>query len=63
MKEVTFYADNYEELQSIYLARRMYLHPDEEKKLSGAEINELYKRFSNGFNHMKHEPSMKNVLT
>jgi len=43
MKEVTFYADNYEELQAIYLARRLYLHPDEEKKLTKEEINELYK--------------------
>jgi len=40
----------------------MYLHPDDEKKLSKEEINELYKRFSNGFNHMKNEPAMKQVL-
>jgi glycerol-3-phosphate O-acyltransferase/dihydroxyacetone phosphate acyltransferase len=30
MKEVTLHADNYEELQAIYLARRFYLSPDEE---------------------------------
>ena len=62
MKEVTFTADNYEELQSIYLARWMYLNPDDEKNLTKEEVNELYKRFSNGFNHMKNEPEMKSLL-
>lgn len=63
MQDVTLHADNYEQLKSVFLARRMYLHPSEEKYYSNEEVNELTKRFANGFNHMKNEPGMKRVLS
>ncbi len=55
MNEVMLTAENYEELQAIILARRFYLHKNDEGKYSIEDIDTLYKRFSKGFAAMRHE--------
>ena len=51
-------ADNYEELEAIMLARRFYLHQEDEVKYTPEEINTVYKRFSTGFTAVRNEPEM-----
>lgn len=55
MKEVTLSAPSYDAMQSIYLARDVYM-PSNSKHLPDAELNESYKRFFKGFSILKDQP-------
>lgn len=62
MRDVVFHADNYEELQSIYQARRFYISPEEEKNMSKTEINNLYKKFTEGYDQLQNEPEVRKLI-
>ena len=62
MNEVMLTAENYEELQAIILARRFYLHKNDEKKYSIEDIDTLYKRFSKGFAAMRNEKEIHEFI-
>ena len=58
MHEVTMTAPSYNELQAIYMARNLYLP----KRISGftpEQENEIYQRFSKGYNSLKDNPEMQ----
>lgn len=62
LRGVTFTAPSFQELRSIYLARRLYLPTSKEKDYSEEEINELYKRFFKGYKQCRDEPEVQEVF-
>ncbi len=61
MKQVTMTAPSYHEMQSIYMARNLYL-PKNIKNLSPEAENEIYQRFFNGYNMVKDNPEVKQLI-
>jgi parvulin-like peptidyl-prolyl isomerase len=57
MREVIMTAPSYDELQAIYMARNLYL-PKNIQGFTPEQENEIYQKFSRGFNQMKDEPEI-----
>lgn len=52
LREIIFTAPNYNELQAIYMARKLYM-PKKSPKLTKEQENDLYARFFKGYNAFK----------
>ena len=61
MHDVTMTAPSYEELQAIYMARNLYL-PKNISGLTYEQQNEIIQRFSKGYNKMKDDPELKQLV-
>jgi len=57
MRDVTFTAPSYHELEAIYMAKKIYL--PETHNLTKEEENELYKRFTKGYNAFRDKPEQR----
>lgn len=62
LRSVTFTAPSFYELRSVYLARELYLPSSKEEEFTEEEINELYKRFFQGYKAIKEEPDVKKLF-
>lgn len=61
MREVIMTAPSYDELQAVYMARNLYL-PKNIQGFTPEQENEIYQRFSRGFNQMKDEPEIQSLV-
>lgn len=61
MREITLNAPTYDELQAIYMARRLYL-PKNLPEFTHKEENGIYQRFFSGYNAYKDRKQLKNLL-
>ena len=61
MREVVMTAPSYNELQAIYMARNLYL-PKDISGFTDEQENEIYQRFSSGYNKMKDEPEIQYLI-
>ena len=62
LRSVTFSAPSYKELKSIYLARRLYLPSSEAHNYSKEQVNDLYKSFFKGYQEMRKEDEVEEVM-
>lgn len=61
MHEVVMTAPSWDELQAIYMARNLYL-PKNIQGFSRAQENEIYQRFAKGYNEMKDDPELRQLV-
>lgn len=61
MHEVIMTAPSYDELQAIYMARNLYL-PKNIQNLSPEQHNEIYQRFAKGYEKIKDEPELRQLV-
>ena len=61
MKQVTMTAASVVEMQSIYMARNLYL-PKNTNNLSPEAENEIYQRFFNAYNMVKDNPEVRKLI-
>jgi len=58
MHEVTITAPSYDELQALYMAKKLYL-PKNISTLTPEDENGVHQRFAVGYNKMKDEPELQ----
>lgn len=61
MHEVVMTAPTTEELQAIFMARNLYL-PKDISGFTAEQENEIYQRFSKGYNAMKDDPDLMHLV-
>eukprot|EP00347_Sterkiella_histriomuscorum_P005857 403355010 len=61
MREIIFTAPSYNELQAIYMARKLYL-PKKNPKFTKEQENGMYMRFFKGYNHFKDHQELKDLM-
>jgi len=61
MHEVTMTAPSYDELQAVFMARNLYL-PRNIGEMTDEQENDIYQRFAIGYNKMKDDPYLMNLL-
>ena len=61
MREVVMTAPSVNELQAIFMARNLYL-PKDLSGFTDEQENEIYQRFSKGYNAMKDEPELQQLV-
>lgn len=54
-------APSYDELQAVYMARNLYL-PKAINSYDQQQENEIYQRFAYGYNKLKNEPAMQEMV-
>jgi hypothetical protein len=54
-------APSYNELQAIYMARNLYL-PKNINEYTPQEENDIYQRFAIGYNQLKEEPEINDLV-
>lgn len=61
MREIMFTATNYNELQAIYMARKLYL-PTKNVKYTKEQENDMYTKFFKGYNAFKDHQQLKDLV-
>lgn len=61
MHEVVMTAPSHDELEAIYMARNLYL-PKNIDGFTQEQENEIYQRFAKGYNQLKDDPELSNLV-